>query len=85
MPDEILDRRDKIGFSTPEKAWILEMGDWAEDVLTSDWARAAPALRSDALEQEWRGVREERLGFRRHIWRWVNFIEWARDFDVDFT
>lgn len=85
IPDAILNRRDKIGFSVPEGEWILEVGDWVEDVLTSEQARTVPALRHQVLEKEWRGVREKRLAFRRHIWRWVNLLEWARDFDVDFT
>ncbi len=85
VPDAILDRRDKIGFSTPEVEWIREVGGWAEDVLTSDHARAVPALDVGSIEREWRAVHEGRLGFRRHIWRWLNLLEWARDFDVVFS
>jgi asparagine synthase (glutamine-hydrolysing) len=85
VPDAILDRGDKIGFSTPEVEWIREVGGWAEDVLTSDHARGIPALDVGSIEREWRAVDEGRLGFRRHIWRWLNLLEWARDFDVVFS
>jgi len=56
VPDEILDRRDKIGFATPEKQWLSELGPWIESVLTPDRVRRVPALDAATVEREWRAV-----------------------------
>ena len=33
VPDSILDRRDKIGFATPERAWLSQLEPWVESVF----------------------------------------------------
>ena len=48
VPDAVLDRRDKIGFETPEPSWLGELGGWVSSVLSSETARAIPALQADA-------------------------------------
>ena len=30
VPDCILDRRDKVGFATPEQTWLLRLQDWVQ-------------------------------------------------------
>src|SRR5215467_821889 len=44
VPDEILDRRDKIGFNTPESSWLLALGSWVDGVLNSEPAHTAGPL-----------------------------------------
>ncbi len=41
VPDAILDRRDKIGFATPQKAWLSEAGTWLDDAA---WPTAVHAV-----------------------------------------
>ena len=45
VPDAILDRKDKIGFATPEQRWLTALRPWAEKILHSDTARSIPAFR----------------------------------------
>ncbi len=42
VPDPILDRRDKIGFATPELAWLDILDPWVRGILGSESARGIP-------------------------------------------
>lgn len=84
VPDAILDRRDKIGFATPERRWLGELGRWVDSTLGGDSARRLGALRLDAARAEWRGILDGSRRFDWHVWRWLNAIRWADRFDVRF-
>ncbi len=49
VPDAILDRRDKIGFATPELRWLTTLTPWVEATLASERARSIGALDVPAL------------------------------------
>ena len=84
VPDAVLDRRDKIGFETPEPSWLSELGGWVSSVLTSETARAIPALQADAALLEWSAVRDGRASFSPRIWRWLNVIRWTEQTGARF-
>lgn len=85
VPDPILDRRDKIGFATPEPSWLRMLDGWVEEVLGSEAAEAIPALRIEAVRSEWRAIIEGRAPFHSRVWRWINLVEWVRRFNVTFA
>ncbi len=82
-PDAILDRRDKIGFATPERVWLEALQPWVEDVLNSETAKRIPALNLPAVQREWQGVIAGQKPFDNRCWRWLNAICWAAHFEVD--
>lgn len=84
VPDVILDRRDKIGFATPEGQWLRTLQPWVEEVLGSDAARRIPVFRNDRLHREWARVLDGRARFDTRIWRWLNLIRWAEIHQVSF-
>jgi asparagine synthase (glutamine-hydrolysing) len=84
VPDEVLDRRDKIGFATPEKAWLSTLQPWVERTLACDAARAIPALHPAGMRREWQAVVQGKRRFDFRVWRWVNLIRWAERFQVTF-
>ncbi|MCP4895429.1 MAG: asparagine synthase (glutamine-hydrolyzing) [bacterium] len=84
VPSEVLDRRDKIGFATPEFSWLQESKSWVDAVLTSDAAQSVLPLRLEHARAEWQGVLQGRRQFDWHIWRWICLIRWAECFDVSF-
>jgi asparagine synthase (glutamine-hydrolysing) len=84
VPDAILDRRDKIGFATPERHWLGVLRPWVEKTLTSETARQIPAINALAMMQDWQCVSEEKKAFDFRIWRWVNFIRWVEHNKVSF-
>jgi asparagine synthase (glutamine-hydrolysing) len=85
VPDPILDRRDKIGFVTPERQWLSHLRPWVEKTLRSECARSIPALEPAALDVEWQAVLAGRRPFDARVWRWANLIRWAERFGVTFA
>jgi asparagine synthase (glutamine-hydrolysing) len=84
VPDAILDRRDKIGFATPEKKWLKELGPWVGEVLSPERVQRILALDAAAVDREWRAVLAGTKPFDWRVWRWVNLVRWAETWDVRF-
>lgn len=76
VPDEILDRRDKIGFATPELNWLrqirVQARAWIED------AAEIPFLKPAVMLEIFENVMDGKLPFTWQIWRWINFCRWYR-------
>jgi len=85
VPDAILDRRDKIGFVTPEQQWLRQLQPWVEATLRSDSAHSIAALDPAALQREWAEVLAGKRHFDSRVWRWINLIRWAEAFRVQFA
>jgi asparagine synthase (glutamine-hydrolyzing) len=85
VPDAILDRRDKIGFNTPERKWLIAVDHWVQETLDSDVAATMPFLDLVAMRREWSDVRDGRQSFDNRIWRWLNVIRWSQQFSVEYT
>ena len=83
VPDSILDRKDKIGFVTPERYWLSELEGWVEQTLASETAQRVPVLNMSAAASEWERFKV-RGTYGMAPWRWLNLIEWARQFEVRF-
>lgn len=84
VPDAILDRRDKVGFVTPEKSWLAEMsGSVAETVgrgprevgFLHNGADGRPSVDTVSAEQLGLSSREQ--------WRLLNLRRWVELFDID--
>lgn len=78
VPHEVLDRRDKIGFATPEKQWLFSLADWVEGILQD--ANEIPYVRLDHLRAEWKRIRAGEKPFDWQVWRWINYIRWCEIF-----
>ena len=79
VPNEILDRRDKLGFQTPETALLKSVAPWsAERMKRPGVAAFSPVLRqyttaaADGLTQS--GAAPDALP----LWRWISALEWMR-------
>jgi len=83
VPEAILNRRDKLGFPTPERDWLLSSVPWVDRVLSSETARQLRALNFDGICREWREIIEGTKVFDSRVWRWVNLILWTRKFSVE--
>ena len=74
VPDAILDRRDKIGFATPEKDWLMAM-----TPMIRSWIHTTgdiPFLDERKLSDAFEAVVEGRTAFTWQVWRWINFARW---------
>jgi asparagine synthase (glutamine-hydrolysing) len=78
VPDDVLDRRDKIGFATPEQAWLISMADtvrgWLREDLQLPFFNQAEVLREFEL------IIAGRKPFSWQVWRWINFCRWYSHF-----
>jgi asparagine synthase (glutamine-hydrolysing) len=84
VPDAILDRRDKVGFATPERKWLATSRSWVDEVLRSERAAQVPVLNLPEMKSEWEAILAGRRRFDFRVWRWLNVIRWAHDFNVSF-
>ncbi|HKS27267.1 MAG TPA: asparagine synthase (glutamine-hydrolyzing) [Pyrinomonadaceae bacterium] len=84
VPEAILERRDKIGFATPERSWLAALKPWVEQVFASDAARSIPVLNLSHVRREWEEILEGRRSFDFRVWRWLNLIRWTEQFKVEF-
>jgi asparagine synthase (glutamine-hydrolysing) len=78
VPDDVLDRKDKIGFATPEREWLLAMPQ-----TIRDWLRVDVNL--DFLDQvkilnEFNVICLGKKPFTWQLWRWINFLRWHQHF-----
>jgi len=82
VPDVVLDRRDKIGFATPEQAWLKLLAPWVEKVLAG--SQHIPLLNAASVAGEWNNMMSGKRSFDWQIWRWLNFVRWVELFEVEF-
>jgi asparagine synthase (glutamine-hydrolysing) len=80
VPDSILDRRDKIGFETPQRIWIdnvlRQHGTHLNKLLnSSDIFR----LEKSSLSDFWSGLGSNPAS----AWRVINFLKWSELFNID--
>jgi asparagine synthase (glutamine-hydrolysing) len=85
VPDAILNRRDKVGFATPERQWLAELKPWVDELLASEAARTLPCLNLPRAQAEWERVAAGRRPFTPYVWRWLSLIQWAKRFDVQWA
>ncbi len=74
VPDEILSRKDKIGFEPPEKEWLVSIAAEARTWLSEDLH--IPFLRREALLAQFDDVISGRSKFSWLAWRWINYYRW---------
>ncbi len=84
VPDPILDRKDKIGFQTPEASWLRTLTPWVEETLQSDALAEIPFLHLDPVLQTARDALAGRVPFSFQTWRFLNFVCWMERAGADF-
>ena len=84
VPDEILDRRDKIGFLTPEKQWFTELKPWIDQVLSGANKSTAPFLVPEFAKAELNRILQGGGSYRSTVWRWLNALYWSEVNEVTF-
>lgn len=76
VPDDLLTRKDKIGFATPEKEWVLAMADTIREWLSEDVG--LPFLNQDEICKEFDLIISGKKPYSWQVWRWVNYIQWYK-------
>jgi len=78
VPDDVLDRRDKIGFATPEQVWLMAMADTVRGWLREDLQ--LPFFNQAAVLCEFELIIAGKKAFSWQVWRWINFCRWYSRF-----
>lgn len=76
VPDQVLDRRDKVGFATPELEWFRALRPQLAAWL--DGAAQLPFLDEQACRAEVTDIVEGRRRFSWQAWRLINFCRWVQ-------
>ena len=83
VPDQILDRRDKVAFATPEQAWLRALRPWFDDILHGERSLNLPFFCMDEIRREW----DRAIEFGScdpKIWRWISLIKWMETFEIEY-
>lgn len=80
----ILDRKDKVGFATPEQRWLHQLAPWVHDLLDSETLSLIYPIQQTAVKGEFAAILAGHKPFDFRVWRWINLAAWARAFDVRF-
>ena len=83
VPHQILDRRDKVGFESPEREWLQQLSPWVEETLAE--ASDIPVFNQEKLRQTWDEIKLGKKEFNWQVWRWLNFIRWVKLFEIEFS
>jgi len=77
LPQEIINRKDKMGFPTPINNWLAgDLKEYALDILTSQQAKNRGYLNTDAIEKQI----NQSGKFSRDLWGALNLEMWHRKF-----
>lgn len=74
VPDQILDRKDKVGFETPEKNWLIGLENQIRVWLSMDIN--VEFLNQKKILEEFDLIIAGKKPFSWQVWRWINFIRW---------
>lgn len=74
VPDNILDRKDKIGFATPEQEWLNVLGDQVREWLLED--SGLEFLEKKVMIDIFDRMMAKKIPFSWQVWRWINFCRW---------
>jgi asparagine synthase (glutamine-hydrolysing) len=79
VPGEILSRRDKVGFATPESMWFREVSHDLRDMILKE---ADEYVSWDSLFNNWDSLQSDPGATTARIWRYINFAVWRKIFKL---
>ncbi len=84
VPQAILERKDKVGFATPEQSWMNQLAPWVEQVLDTEALSSIQPLKKEVIRTEFASILSGKRTFDSRVWRWINLVAWVRLFEVRF-
>ncbi|MFN7172039.1 MAG: asparagine synthase (glutamine-hydrolyzing) [Fimbriimonadaceae bacterium] len=80
VPDQVLDRKDKMGFITPEAKWLSDSGSPAHQIVAS--IPADGVIDGAKVNQMLDAIRAGRSTNTASLWRCLNFTRWCEVYGV---
>lgn len=84
VPDEILNRKDKVGFQTPENIWIKSLESWSKNIISSEHAKTIPFLNIKNIDNYLTNYYENKIPFNSLIWRTLIFTKWSELYNIKY-
>ena len=78
VPDAILDRRDKIGFATPEARWLRASAKWLHTEVEAASPEFLPFVDAEAAKVRLIAMLLGRHPWQSWGWRAINLMTWSR-------
>ena len=75
LPEEVRQRTDKVGFSTPEITWLREINGDLKAYITDDLKEF---LNVSKINKNWDNFFSDKADNTQLIWRLVNFAVWKK-------
>ena len=75
VPNKILNRKDKIGFETPQQNWLLSNSSSIKRIIKN--STIFNFIDKELLLIEFEKVIKGKKVFTSRVWRWLNFLRWA--------
>ena len=82
LPSQIIKRRDKIGFTVPEKQWLFTIDEWVNDQLLS--GNGTNIIKSPLVAERWQAIKEGKVAYNQSLWRAINLIYWSNSSGARF-
>ncbi len=83
VPEAIIDRKDKIGFSTPEKTWVSKHANELIDLLNHS-KFDQPFLNIKELKNSLKVISSNQLKYDASVWRTLNAFLWLEQNQCSF-
>lgn len=80
VPNQILERRNKIGFTTPEQAWFLHMKNRIYTIFLSESFAKRPYFNQKQVLASFQSFIEGKVHDTLVFWRALNIELWLREF-----
>lgn len=78
VPAAVLQRRDKVGFATPERIWFDEAGQELKELLLE---QDDEYVMWNKLSSDWNALLKDPRSTTARLWRFVNFAVWRKTFN----
>jgi len=85
LPEAVYNRRDKLGFPTPEDEWLRgSLRPWVSDCIYSSDFRSMPFLHWQMFEKKFQNFLKYGGGFGPSLWSVLSIYNWKKSFNVCF-
>ena len=85
VPDEVLDRRDKLGFVTPVATWMAAEGEWVAGLLTRGRDLGIPGVDFGRALALWGSAGDRSARASAQLWRCISYAAWVEELGVEVS
>jgi asparagine synthase (glutamine-hydrolysing) len=82
LPDKIIQRKDKKGFSNPREKWFRseKFQSYIFELINSDSFRTRGYFNSNIANSQYKRHLSGKIDVSKEIWKWINLELWFRKF-----